>query len=1282
MDRREAEWLERRESLRGSAPRVQLEQPVGAVPPPTSAPTPTTTHPVAQNWAAPGGVGGPAAASAPRGPGKPSAASAPGEPSAASAPDKPSASGGREAPSAPGDATPAYSPGHKPARKLSAAALLGVSGASLVILAAIVFVAASWDNYIPIVRAGFLIAFAGFFAWLGLRATRDAFPTIGGSLGVVAIGFVGVSQIAWRMNEDGAQPYTAALFFSAAAIAGVALDRTHLRAVGATAAVAVHLAVLSAGIEYALGAQSAGIATARFVIVAALPAVALIWLGRLWVNSRHRDIVKWSGATIAIAAATPTLFVPISIEETGLLALSAMTAGITALAAVAIWRPIVGAGPLTGVAIITAAILVNQFVDSVWQTNLVLALLVVVAVVLLSRGTPPWRAAGLAGLGLPVLWLAVVSGIIGITAISSALLGSDARFPQGFTTQVPAAKEVMAYAGVIFVLACAAWLMRTWRLGARAEAARVGAGAWLSAAAAIVAGCGVGTIWTGARWLNAPGIIASAIVLWFVWRAWGPSQRRPMQIAAIVVAALVAVIGPFRIATVASDMSTADVTTWAISAVIAVAGLAYASETFPQAAFMASMTSTMLGGAVIWWATENLGLTVVVAAAIATAIAGVGVVLGKRSRSDERTSSVAMSDPLAAALVGALPAVVIGSFFAAYSAVVGICWTLAPAGSWAISMTWAEPAAALITVCAGLLFARAFRGPVNGGFASLIVTIGLILVIPQASGRLAMSLPDAEHPWLPVAVLLIAVAVWLVTALKVLRPSRAPVAVAGVVATSTVTVTWLVRMAEDGPEWRIIVALAVVALAGVAFAMRWPAYTLAPAVATASLIAPAALAQSDLRAAAIAAAAGMVILAWVHRLAVRRDGRPALWLIAMAPAALISAGSVVTALAVASRAWIESRSAGSVDGQWWAVAAIVLVVAAVFAWPPVRRHGASILLGAAAVAAGLVPDPIGWVALAVLAPAIAEAGVRWAGRLGTGRLHGVWAIIAAAAWMPWRAGPAAIVEALAVAVLVWTATRAERRSAARGGTAIAAPLVAVFAAMHTFLFFGAGYGPSALGGAVIGFTVALALVAAKVLAHNGAAWVLGAITVIMPFATMHVLSSGLLVLVASAAWYALFALNGVVWARITALWLLSPAAVLLLAAVGATALEAYVAVPGATMLGLGLLRMRRDPAMRTYAALAPGLGLILIPSYIAMALDPELLIRPLALVFAAAVLGIIGVWRQWFAPLLGTAVTAVVLATSQVVVDEALVPRWVSFGFIGAVLLVLGFTAERIRTMR
>ena len=83
-----------------------------------------------------------------------------------------------------------------------------------------------------------------------------------------------------------------------------------------------------------------------------------------------------------------------------------------------------------------------------------------------------------------------------------------------------------------------------------------------------------------------------------------------------------------------------------------------------------------------------------------------------------------------------------------------------------------------------------------------------------------------------------------------------------------------------------------------------------------------------------------------------------------------------------------------------------------------------------------------------------------------------------------------------------------------------------------------------------------------------------------------------------------------------------------------------------------------------------------------MVIEPNVLVRPLVLAVVAVILAVIGVARQWFAPLLATAVTAVVLAASQVVVDDALVPRWVSFGFIGGVLLVLGFTAERIRTMR
>ena len=89
-----------------------------------------------------------------------------------------------------------------------------------------------------------------------------------------------------------------------------------------------------------------------------------------------------------------------------------------------------------------------------------------------------------------------------------------------------------------------------------------------------------------------------------------------------------------------------------------------------------------------------------------------------------------------------------------------------------------------------------------------------------------------------------------------------------------------------------------------------------------------------------------------------------------------------------------------------------------------------------------------------------------------------------------------------------------------------------------------------------------------------------------------------------------------------------------------------------------------------------------MPSYLALFAQPQTLARPLALVFAALVLAIVGVARRWFAPLLATALTAVVLAVGQIAAHDALVPKWVSFAFVGGVILALGLVAERISKMR
>ncbi len=188
-------------------------------------------------------------------------------------------------------------------------------------------------------------------------------------------------------------------------------------------------------------------------------------------------------------------------------------------------------------------------------------------------------------------------------------------------------------------------------------------------------------------------------------------------------------------------------------------------------------------------------------------------------------------------------------------------------------------------------------------------------------------------------------------------------------------------------------------------------------------------------------------------------------------------------------------------------------------------------------------------------------------------------------------------------------------------------------------------------------------------------------TVLGALATSDAALAGTVILLACATWYGLSVL-GVPWARWVALGGLSAAAVLLLGSVGVETWEAYTAVPAVTLVGLGLWWMRKDPAKRTYEALAPGLAVALMPSYMALFAEPQTLLRPLALVFGALALAIIGVARRWFAPLLATALTAVILAVGQIVVHDALVPKWVAFAFVGGVILALGLVAERISKMR
>jgi hypothetical protein len=129
-----------------------------------------------------------------------------------------------------------------------------------------------------------------------------------------------------------------------------------------------------------------------------------------------------------------------------------------------------------------------------------------------------------------------------------------------------------------------------------------------------------------------------------------------------------------------------------------------------------------------------------------------------------------------------------------------------------------------------------------------------------------------------------------------------------------------------------------------------------------------------------------------------------------------------------------------------------------------------------------------------------------------------------------------------------------------------------------------------------------------------------------------------------------------------------------------TAVEAYTVPPALVLLAVGLRRRRQAAAegtqLSSWRAFGGGLGLALGPSLLA-ALGDDGLVRPLLLGLAALAVTLYGAWSRQQAPLvIGGAVLAVD-AIAQLAPYAAALPRWVSIGAVGFLLLALGTTYER-----
>jgi len=122
--------------------------------------------------------------------------------------------------------------------------------------------------------------------------------------------------------------------------------------------------------------------------------------------------------------------------------------------------------------------------------------------------------------------------------------------------------------------------------------------------------------------------------------------------------------------------------------------------------------------------------------------------------------------------------------------------------------------------------------------------------------------------------------------------------------------------------------------------------------------------------------------------------------------------------------------------------------------------------------------------------------------------------------------------------------------------------------------------------------------------------------------------------------------------------------------------EAYTLPAAALALAAGVAARRDRPHLSSWLGLGPGLAVALLPS-LAVAVDRGGAARPLLLTGAALLVVLAGARARLQAPLVLGGVTLVVLGADAVAPVAAQLPRWVTIGAAGLLLLWLGATAER-----
>ena len=124
--------------------------------------------------------------------------------------------------------------------------------------------------------------------------------------------------------------------------------------------------------------------------------------------------------------------------------------------------------------------------------------------------------------------------------------------------------------------------------------------------------------------------------------------------------------------------------------------------------------------------------------------------------------------------------------------------------------------------------------------------------------------------------------------------------------------------------------------------------------------------------------------------------------------------------------------------------------------------------------------------------------------------------------------------------------------------------------------------------------------------------------------------------------------------------------------------EPYVLPLGLVALGLGVLRARRAPHTGSFSAYGPALSLLLVPSLLA-SLDDPTATRGLLLALACVVALLVGAALRLKAPLVVGGAVLVVDALNLLGPYAAALPRWLTLGSIGLLLVGVGATYEQRR---